>query len=224
MALIYNKIQASYTLLKDRFSNLLKGSSDVQEALERIDNVLIPATYVQDGLFSSGDKLKLDTLQEVVEDGGIGHISLTSGYGTFSFESNTIEDNYIINHKLNSYNLTITVMFMNDDGYWENMVVPITFVDENTIHITLVEPREIIVHINAVEYFFNYIYESTNNQMVHEITHNLNSYNLLFNIIVYDIVEEKWKNDLAKFVYKDENTGILTLTEAVPCRVNFIRL
>ena len=222
--LIFNKIQASYALLKDTFKNKLKGSTNVQEALERLDDVLIPATYTQDGLFSSGDKLKLDTLQEVVEDGGIGHISLTSGYGTYSFESNALEMEYTINHKLNSYNLTITVMFMNDDGYWENMIVPITFVDENTIHISLVEPREIIVHINAVEYFFSYTYESTQNQLVHEITHNLKSFNLLFNIIVYDIVEEKWKNDLAKFVYKDENTGILTLTESVPCRVNFIRL
>lgn len=222
--LLYNKIQASLTLLRDSFKNLLKGSPNVQDALERIDDILIPATYDRDGLFSSGDKLKLDTLQEVVEDGGIGHISLTSGYGTYSFESNTVEDDYTINHKLNSYNLTITVMFMNEDGFWENMVVPITFIDENTIHIKLVEPREIIVHINAVEYFFSYTYESTQNQLVHEITHNLKSFNLLFNIIVYDVVEEKWKNDLAKFVYKDENTGILTLTEAVPCRVNFIRL
>lgn len=222
--LIFNKIQASYALLKDTFKNKLKGSTNVQEALERLDDVLIPATYTQDGLFSSGDKLKLDTLQEVVEDGGIGHISLTSGYGTYSFESNALEMEYTINHKLNSYNLTITVMFMNDDGYWENMIVPITFVDENTIHISLVEPREIIVHINAVEYFFSYTYESTQNQLVHEITHNLKSFNLLFNIIVYDTVEEKWKNDLAKFIYKDENTGILTLTEAVPCRINFIRL
>lgn len=222
--LLYNKIQSTFSLLKDTFKNLLKGSPNVQDALERIDDILVPATYEKDGLFSSGDKIKLDTLQEVVEDGGIGHISLTSGYGTYSFESNTIESEYTILHKLNSYNLTITVMYMNEEGYWENIIVPITFLDENTIHISLVEPKEIIVHINAVEYFFSYTYESTQNKMVHEITHNLKSYNLLFNIIVYDVVEGVWKNDLAKFVYKDENTGILTLTESVPCRVNFIRL
>ena len=222
--LLYNKLQSTFSLLKDTFKNLLKGSPNVQDALERIDDILVPATYEKDGLFSSGDKIKLDTLQEVVEDGGIGHISLTSGYGTYSFESNTIESEYTILHKLNSYNLTITVMYMNEEGYWENIIVPITFLDENTIHISLVEPKEIIVHINAVEYFFSYTYESTQNKMVHEITHNLKSYNLLFNIIVYDVVEGVWKNDLAKFVYKDENTGILTLTESVPCRVNFIRL
>lgn len=222
--LLYNKIQSTFSLLKDTFKNLLKGSPNVQDALERIDDILVPATYEKDGLFSSGDKIKLDTLQEVVEDGGIGHISLTSGYGTYSFESNTIESEYTILHKLNSYNLTITVMYMNEEGYWENIIVPITFLDENTIHISLVEQKEIIVHINAVEYFFSYTYESTQNKMVHEITHNLKSYNLLFNIIVYDVVEGVWKNDLAKFVYKDENTGILTLTESVPCRVNFIRL
>lgn len=222
--LLYNKLQSTFSLLKDTFKNLLKGSPNVQDALERIDDILVPATYEKDGLFSSGDKIKLDTLQEVVEDGGIGHISLTSGYGTYSFESNTIESEYTILHKLNSYNLTITVMYMNEEGYWENIIVPITFLDENTIHISLVEAKEIIVHINAVEYFFSYTYESTQNKMVHEITHNLKSYNLLFNIIVYDVVEGVWKNDLAKFVYKDENTGILTLTESVPCRVNFIRL
>ena len=109
--LIFNKIQASYALLKDTFKNKLKGSTNVQEALERLDDVLIPATYTQDGLFSSGDKLKLDTLQEVVEDGGIGHISLTSGYGTYSFESNALEMEYTINHKLKHFKIVLFFRF-----------------------------------------------------------------------------------------------------------------
>jgi len=224
MALLFNEIQSSYILLKNTFNNVLKDSKNAQEAFERLDSLLVPATQEKDGLFAASDKLKLDTLQDTVEDGGIGHISLTSGYGTYSFESNTIEDTYTIHHNLNSFNLTVTVMFMNDEGYWENAVFPMKYLDENTIFIELIEPREVIVHINAVEYFFSFSYENNNSQLVHEITHNLNSFNLLYNIMIYDIEEAVWKNDLAKFVYKDENNCILTLTDASPCRVNFIRL
>lgn len=224
MALLFNEIQSSYILLKNTFNNVLKDSSNAQEAFEKLDSLLVPATQEKDGLFAASDKLKLDTLQDTVEDGGIGHISLTSGYGTFSFESNLVEKEFTIQHDLNSYNLTVTIMFMNDEGYWENIVAPITFLDENSLFIELTEPKEIIVHINAVEYFFNYQYENTNEVLVHEINHGLKSYNLLFNILVYDLDEQVWKNDLAKLVYIDENTCRLTLTDASPCKVNFIRL
>ena len=279
----FAKIIASLVKVKDSFKNLLKGSTDVQDALEKIDDALVPATQEKDGLLSSTDKTKIDNLDgeiderlgsleqtivdslvpatqdsdglmssidktkldnldvaidenltdvltkiddiyDVIEDGGIGHISLTSGYGTYSFESNLVEKEFTIQHGLNSYNLTVTIMFMNDEGYWENIVAPITFLDENSLFIELTEPKEIIVHINAVEYFFNYQYENTNTVTEHIINHGLKSFNLLFNILIFDTVEGYWKNDLAKLVYIDENTCKLTLTDASPCKVNFIRL
>ena len=220
MSLVYQYILSSFILLKDTFKNTLKGSKDTQDAFERIDQLLVPATYDSDGLMSSNDKIRLD---DIVDSGGIGHISLTSGYGTYTYESNSIEDMYTITHNLNSYNLTVNVMFLNEDGLWESEIVNVRYLDENTLYFKLVEAKEVIVNIMAVEYFFSYRYDSI--EAITDITlvHNLKSFNLLHSILVQH-EDGYWYNDIARIQYIDQNTVNISLIEPSPIKLVMIRI
>lgn len=220
MSLLYQYIIASLIILKDTFTNRLKGSKDVQEALERIDQILVPATHETDGLMSSTDKVRLD---DMVDSGGIGHITLTSGYGTYTYESNSIEDEYTIVHNLNSYNLTVNVVFLNEEGYWETEIVNVTYLDENRLYFKLLEAKEVIVNIMAVEYFFSYRYESIDPINEVTISHNLKSFNLLHAILVQH-EDGLWYNDIARIQYIDQNTVKVSLVEASPLKITMIRI
>ena len=70
----------------------------------------------------------------------------------------------------------------------------------------------------------NFVYQSPTASVLHEVTHNLDSFALQTKILGYDDIEEVWIEEIPKVTLTNENQARIQLTEARKIMATFIRL
>ena len=163
-----------------------------------------------------------DRLTVLEDTNTFGTHNLTSSYISFTYESSTKSNTHRIQHNLGTFNLIGEPLVLNEENLWERTLAKIVYIDENTIDIILTEDCYIIITMTSVQYFVNHIFEG--NGIEFDIIHNLNSFNLLYSILVFDEVTNKWENDICKFYYIDNNTIKVKLTTEQQIKVCLLRV
>jgi len=220
---INNKLSSSIENVTTALNEKINQNKTVlDDKLSILDNKLTNEISSTDKKINDLNSEINDKIEKINDKIGHGNHLMTSSYASFTFESTSAEKEYIIKHNLETYSLIGEPLFLNDDGVWEKNLAGIQIIDENTIKVSLTEPRYMMLTMTAVEYFHSFLFEGTGKEF--EIEHNLNSMNLIQNTLVLNKETGYYQNDIAKIYYINENKIKIIFPDEVTIKMSVMSL
>lgn len=206
-----------YFLLGNFDSNLVYVYDEMKRELEDFKSNILPIIE-NNKIDAEVINLRLNQLEDCCQ----GDHRLTSSFASFSFESDTPDTEFIIQHNLNSFDLIGDPLVLNDDNEWEKDLAKIVYLDENTIKVILTEPRMLMLNMVSVEFFVSFIYEGYGKDFI--INHNLKSNNLLHSVLSLDSDSGQWESILCQVRHIDTNNISISLTENQTVKISLLRV
>lgn len=221
---------AIYKYLYQRLRNtILADSSNVFTANNTFSLPITSETSINFNLEANGNLLpNVNSIKDYVTNLITGEIPDLNAYvnnlinaainNSFTYISSAPLQNHIILHNMNSTYIIYNVLIFDiTTGAYKNDVFTALEVDSNTLVIELETPQIIKVIITRIltDHDKNFTYTSTEASTTHLLTHNLHSFYVYYNIMVYNEDIQLYKNDIVSITEINHDSMLIEATEPI---------